>query len=727
MRILIAVTHLLGAGHLTRAASLARAFAAAGHEVMLISGGAPAPLVRLDAVRLVQLPPLHIVGTAFSALLRPDGGPADAAWLARRRTLTIEAFETFVPDAVMTELFPFGRRALASEFLALVEAANARMPPPLVLASVRDILVPATRRERIALAHARVSTFYDAVLVHGDPALVPLEASWPLDTATVKKLRYTGYVDEGTRPAPTVARAGVLVAAGSGPAGLLLLRAAAGAVRQRPDLGWRILAGHGVPEAALAEIGHGLPEGVLGRARADYRTLLAGAALSVSQCGYNTATDLLAAGTPAVLVPFEAGGETEQRLRAEHLAARGLACVLPEGELGSEALMQAVDAQLAAPLPGSHGIDLHGAERSVEIVDALHADLRGGRGATSKRAAAAPHDRTLSNPKGATLSLSRSGEDWVEGRASAESNAPSTHTWVAPKPERSPPLPGSLREQTPPVRERQFALPPAAVSPWYALRQALDAAGECGRTIPLLWRDDDAITATPALDRLLALAEAHDAPLLLAVIPAGVEPALGRRLERAREVSMAVHGLAHRNHAQPGAKPAEFGADRPFADCIAEAAAGLRIARERLPDSQLLPVFVPPWNRLAPRLADTLPDLGYRGLSAVPGPPIPGLHRVDATLDPIDWRGSRSLRDLETMLFALADDIIGRPERPIGLLTHHLAHDEAIWGFVGALLSALVKHPAVEVLHPPRAFADVALDRRRTPPHHSGLETAGTV
>ncbi|MFC6790188.1 hypothetical protein ACFQE0_11510 [Methylobacterium komagatae] len=43
MRVLIAVTHLLGAGHLTRAAALARAFAAAGHETALVSGGHPAP------------------------------------------------------------------------------------------------------------------------------------------------------------------------------------------------------------------------------------------------------------------------------------------------------------------------------------------------------------------------------------------------------------------------------------------------------------------------------------------------------------------------------------------------------------------------------------------------------------------------------------------------------------------------------------------------------------
>ncbi|MCJ2096896.1 glycosyl transferase family 28, partial [Methylobacterium sp. J-072] len=369
MRVLIAVTHLLGAGHLTRAAALARAFAAAAHDALLVSGGRPAPMVRPEGLRLVQLPPLHVAGTDFARPLGPDGSPAEAALFAQRRALLLDALADFAPDAVITELFPFGRRALAAEFLALVEAARARRPRPLVLASVRDILVASSKPERIAQAHERVARLYDAVLVHGDPTLVPLDASWPVDAGTAQKIRYTGYVDEGTACPPATTRKGVLVAAGSGPAGLGLLRASAEAARLQPALGWRILAGHGVPEADLAALGRGLPDGTIQRARPDYRALLAGAALSVSQCGYNTAIDLLATATPAVLVPFEAGGETEQRLRAECLAGRGLARVLPEADLTAASLLQAVAAQLGAKPPEPHGIDLGGAGRTVRIVE----------------------------------------------------------------------------------------------------------------------------------------------------------------------------------------------------------------------------------------------------------------------------------------------------------------------------------------------------------------------
>ena len=637
MRVLIAVTHLLGAGHLTRAAAIARALAAAGHDVTLVSGGAPARLVRLDGVRLVPLSPLHVDGTRFQRLLDADGAEAGPATLDARRRRLLDTLDETAPDVVVTELFPFGRRALAAEFLALVETARLRRPRPVILASIRDILVAPSKPGRIADAHERIARLYDGVLVHGDPALVPLAASWPVDAALRATLHNTGYVDEGGT-AVAGPRAGILVSAGSSAAGLDLLRAAAGAARLAPDLGWRILAGHGVPQSALADIGAGLRDGVMERARPDYRALLAGAALSVSACGYNTAVDLLRTGTRAVLVPFEAGHETEQRLRADRLAMRGLARVLPEAELAAKSLLESVLAALAGPEPAPHGIDLDGAARSVAII-----------------------------------------EGFVRGRPVA-----------AP----------SLRPRRADLR---------------IVKAALDAAAGRGVAVPIWWRDDDAVAATPALDRLLALASAFDAPLLIAAIPASAEPSLADRLGRAPGISVAVHGLSHADHAPHGEKAAEFGDHRPLAALRREAAEALRIARQRLPEETLLPVFVPPWNRVSPALAAALPELGYLGLSAVEGPPVAGLVRADIHLDPIAWRGNRSLVDPDVLAARLVQAMAGDPERgvarkPLGLLTHHRVHDAAIWAFLDDLLALLLSHPAVRLRDPRDLFGPPAVD-----------------
>ncbi|WP_375455188.1 glycosyltransferase [uncultured Methylobacterium sp.] len=632
MRVLIAVTHLLGAGHLTRAAALAHALAGAGHDVTLVSGGTPAPLVRTDGVRRVQLPPLHVAGTAFGRLLDSEGREAGTGLLDARTAILRATLAGTAPDVVVTELFPFGRRALAGEFSALVAAAAGLRPKPLILASIRDVLVAPDRPEKVRAAHARIEASYDAVMVHGDPDLVPLDASWPVDASLRAKLRYTGYIDAAASPGgPNSPGAGILVSAGSSAAGLALCRIAAEAARLRPDLGWRILAGHGIPEPAFLALGEGLAEGVLARARPDYRALLARAAVSVSACGYNTAVDLLATRTRAVLVPFEGARETEQRLRAERLAARGLARVLAESTLTAESLLDAVAIARAAPAPPPHGIGCDGAARAVAIVETLLAARRRGR---------------------------RAGPDGF-GR----------------------------------------------------LREALDAAGGCGIAVPVWWRDDDAVAASPALDRLLGLAAAFDAPILVAAIPAGLAPSLGARLRDAPRASLAVHGLAHANHAALGAKAAEFGAGRPLPALVADAAEALRLARERMPAEALLPVFVPPWNRLAPALAAALPGLGYAGLSAVPGgAPVAGLVRADVHVDPIDWRGTRSLADPDTLVETLCRELARGSGRPIGILTHHLAQDDAVWGFLADLFAVLLRHPAVTVADPRHLFRAPAVD-----------------
>ena len=85
-RVLIVVTHLLGAGHLTRAPALARAFAKAGHATTLVSGGMPTSLADPDNVTFVQLPPVQIRGTDFRTLLDEQGTPITAMlYLEARR------------------------------------------------------------------------------------------------------------------------------------------------------------------------------------------------------------------------------------------------------------------------------------------------------------------------------------------------------------------------------------------------------------------------------------------------------------------------------------------------------------------------------------------------------------------------------------------------------------------------------------------------------------------
>ncbi|WP_082167218.1 glycosyltransferase [Methylobacterium aquaticum] len=703
-RVLIVVTHLLGAGHLTRAVSLARAFAGAGHTVTLVSGGMPVTLPRLDRIRLVPLPPVRITGTAFTALLDPEGMPVTPEHLAARRDALLAAVAEAAPDAVITELYPFGRRVLAPEFEALVAAVRAATPRPLLLASIRDILATPSRPERIAATHKRLDA-YDAVLVHGDPAFLPLDASWPVGPEVAARLHYTGYVDEAEAvSAPAGSRSGIVVSGGSSAAGLPLQEAAVAAAARTPGLSWRILVGRAVPEPAFDALAAAAPpNAVVERARPDFRALLARAALSVSQAGYNTVLDLLHGGCPALLVPFEAGHETEQRLRAESLAAHGLARVLPERELTAERLAQAVLA--APPRATDHAIARDGARRSVAIVEGMLASVESDlpdreakhllsplwEGAEQISPKWSPVRRQKSAVKQETKRTKR----WPANASLLRDGGGAGGTAEpdgAPPPSLAPPhnvqryraSPGSPGEAKAPCLHTSFDITP--------LIDALARAADEGRITPLWWRDDDATAHTAALDRLLALAARTGWPVAIAAVPARAEPSLAARVADEADVDLLVHGLAHANHAPADSRKAEFGPHRPLATLKADAAAALALAEARL-GPRLLPVLVPPWNRLAPDLPATLPALFYRGLSAAhPLPAVPGLIQAHAAIDPIAWRVGGGCADPAWVIDRAARAVA--EGGPVGLLTHHLVQDEATWDLCERLLDRLASHAA---------------------------------
>jgi predicted glycosyltransferase len=378
-RVLIAVTHLLGSGHLVRAAQLARALAEGGFAVTLASGGMPLRDMTGEAFAFVQLPPVKVEGLDFRTLLDEAGGPVDAARLARRRAMLASLATTLKPDVVVTEHFPFGRRQLAEEFLTLITAAKAANPSALVLASVRDVLVT-PRPDRIAEAEQRLSSLFDGVLVHGDQRFLPLEASWPVSPALAPRLHYTGYLappSETVLADPGGEGAGeVLVSGGGSAAALPLFRLCLEAARLgAPARRWRILVGKAVSESDFAALRQSASHHVtVERVRADFPALLARAAVPISQAGYNTVLDLVAAGRPAIVVPFDEGAETEQAIRAEAMERAGLArCLRLSGPqpAGPADLAAAVTAALAQEAAPPLSIDRDGAGRVCGLVSAL--------------------------------------------------------------------------------------------------------------------------------------------------------------------------------------------------------------------------------------------------------------------------------------------------------------------------------------------------------------------
>lgn len=370
-RVLIAVTHLLGIGHLVRARHLAGALAQAGYEVVLASGGMPDGRAA-NGYRFVQLPPVRVVGTDFRNLLDEEAERATPERLGAREAGLAALARELRPDIVITEHFPFGRRQLAGEFLALIEAARAARPQVVVLSSIRDVLVAPLRPERLAEAHRRLEDLFDGVLVHGDRAFLPLEASWPVPPALAERLHYTGYL---AAPAPVAeapaASGGILVSGGGSAAALPLFRLALAAAELLPAQDWHLLVGHGVAEPDFVALLRQAPaNAVVERARPDFPALLRNCALSLSLAGYNTVLDLVQAGPRALVAPFDAGNETEQAIRAAALERAGLARLL-RPEAGPGVLVAAIDEALAGGRPQRVSVDLDGAAGAVAAVRRL--------------------------------------------------------------------------------------------------------------------------------------------------------------------------------------------------------------------------------------------------------------------------------------------------------------------------------------------------------------------
>lgn len=372
-RILLWVQHLLGIGHLTRTATLARALAAAGHDVVVASGGEPTPVVDVGDARLEQLPSARAIDIYFKVLHDGEDRQIDDAWRARRLAASQAVYRAFRPDVLVTELFPFGRRQFRFELEPLL--TEARGDGVKVVCSVRDILVAPPKPERQTEMLERARRLYELILVHGDPDLVPFERTFPHMQALAERIRYTGYVvDSRPPPANADGRDEILVSAGGGAVAEPLLRAAMAARHKSraSDARWRFLVGHNLPAAVFDDLASQAGDGVIvERARRDFPGLLSRCRLSISQGGYNTVLETLAAGARAVIAPYAGGLETEQTLRAEALQARGALEVVGEDDLEPDRLAVAIDRALDNPPSSAAGIQIDGTRRTVELLGDL--------------------------------------------------------------------------------------------------------------------------------------------------------------------------------------------------------------------------------------------------------------------------------------------------------------------------------------------------------------------
>ncbi|WP_261799042.1 glycosyltransferase family protein [Actinomyces ruminicola] len=335
-----------GLGHLRRNLALAHRIAAdlpalTGAPVtgLLVAGVSPSPGFALPAgFDWLVLPGF----TKSSGGYRPRGlrGTPDSL-VTLRSGLVASALQRFAPHLVIVDRHIYGVR---KELRAPLKHLRASSPQTRIVLGLREVLdAPevAAAEWRSLDAPTNLRELIDEVWVYGDPAVHDPVATGEVPMSLRDRAVFTGYLANGRSQLEHGRRAPsdpfVLTTVGGGSDGFELLRNAA---RMTPPPGYRHVL---VTGPQLDEAGFDAVQTAAGPATEVHRSLpglsrwIERAAAVVAMGGYNTACEILATSTPALIVPREQP-RLEQLIRARALQRVGAVDVMRTSELSLEAL-----------------------------------------------------------------------------------------------------------------------------------------------------------------------------------------------------------------------------------------------------------------------------------------------------------------------------------------------------------------------------------------------------
>ena len=144
----------------------------------------------------------------------------------------------------------------------------------------------------------------------------------------------------------------------------------------------------------------------------------------------------------------------------------------------------------------------------------------------------------------------------------------------------------------------------------YEIKSNLDA----NLPVEFWWRNDDTAYHVNKLKPLAALAKNEGVAVGISTVPKLLTECAKTYILQITNANVLQHGYNHTNHATESERKEELGAHRNTNEVLTELLSGqdkLKLAF----DKKLLPVLVPPWNKIETTIVNELPNLGYKGLS----------------------------------------------------------------------------------------------------------------
>lgn len=350
MRIALYSHDAVGLGHIRRnlliANELSRVFA--GAEFLFITGCSHAATAsRPPHSSICRLPKMRKDGRGRYISATP--GLSTEGVLRTRMALIGPALERFAPDFFIVDSHPTG---LQGELLPALARLRKRQSARIVL-GLRDIIDDPAKVVAAWESNGTedaILEYYDRIWVYGDAACFDFASEYDLSSELRTRLNYTGYFMRWPEIAAEAVepdlRDSILCTVGGGVDGATLLGMMLDAPR---PVGTRLtlLLGPDCPEPARAAICaraaemedvcvldmHAAPVALMETARA-----------VVSMGGYNTLSEIVSLGRPALVAP-RIWPRVEQLIRARLFADRGLIDMLDPTALNPESIAEWIEAR----------------------------------------------------------------------------------------------------------------------------------------------------------------------------------------------------------------------------------------------------------------------------------------------------------------------------------------------------------------------------------------------
>ncbi|WP_414514941.1 glycosyltransferase family protein [Nostoc sp. PCC 9305] len=386
-RIMFYCQHILGMGHLVRSREIVRGLTK-DFQVCFINGGEIIQGFEIPAgVEVINLPAIK-TDPEFSELQVVDDAFSLNEAKEIRKNRLLEIFKQFQPHILIVELFPFGRRRFSFELIPLLELAKSNKGSTKIVSSLRDIVV--VKPEKQVKHEEKVCNFinkyFDILLVHSDPELVPLEATFSRVNDLKCQVCYTGYVVQEPPINPILTdedreiiksdKPLILASVGGGRFGHELLECV---VNTAPFLekvlphNIQVFTGPFIPNSKfkkLQEMAKFSKNIYIRRYTPYLLNYMKKADLSINMSGYNTTMNILTTGVRAMILPFTGNQDREQTIRAEKLSNLGVVKFINHNYLQPDYLAINIINYLKEQ-PNKISFDSGGVEKTANILKAL--------------------------------------------------------------------------------------------------------------------------------------------------------------------------------------------------------------------------------------------------------------------------------------------------------------------------------------------------------------------